>query len=472
MFIKSIDYNHDIEEAILGACLIENTALARIHDLIEPKNFYKEIHSIIFEVLLDMYKSCIAIDMLTVFDYLINKKNIKEIDNYPTAWYIAKITKNVVSSAHIEMHSQIIKRMWMQRELISITSGKVSLDGEGIKENIFKVSKAIQEINSGMYQKDWKDISELMVDLAKHQDKMLTNEGKGLTTGILKLDELNGGFFGGQMIIIGARPSVGKSAFMGQMAIEMAKTGKKVGIISLEMNNNEIAARLSSIETHVDFKTIFRNLFTDENARAKWYSLITDQFVGYPIYVSDNTKVTAVDIKSKALKLKHQAKGLDCIFVDYLQLINSEEKAKYGNRENEVSQISRMVKLMAKDLDIPIIVLCQLNRQSTQRTGKNRYPQLSDLRESGSLEQDADVVMFLHRDFMLGVEEYMVDENGNSTKDKADLIVRKWRNGEPNLHIELEFEGAKMRFSERGMYSHTPIENNIQSDDIRSNPFQ
>lgn len=471
MFKQHVDYSHELEEVILGACLLEKTAIARVYDLLEPKNFYKTVHGVIFESMLDMYKMSVPIDLLTLFDYLYNRKNITEIEKFPTGWYLTKITRDVVSTAHLEIHSHIIKQMWMQRELISITNGKIKLDGENVKEDIFNVSKAIQDINTGLFQKDWKDMSELMVELAKHQDKMLTNEGKGLTTGIIKLDELNGGFFGGQMIIIGARPSVGKSAFMGQMAIAMAKQGKKVGIISLEMNNNEIAARLSSIETLTDFKTIYRNLFADENARARWYTQITDSFIGLEIYVTDNTKVSALDIKSKALKLKHQAKGLDCIFVDYLQLVDADEKSKFSNRENEIRQISRMVKLMAKDLDIPIIVLCQLNRQSTHRTGNNRYPQLSDLRESGSLEQDADVVMFLHRDWMLGVQEYMVDENGNSTKDKADLIVRKWRNGEPNLHIELEFEGAKMKFVEKGLSKYYPLENTEANEELKDNPF-
>lgn len=471
MFRNHVDYSHELEEVILGACLIEKTAIARVYDLLEPKNFYKSVHGVIFESMLDMYKLSVPVDLLTLFDYLYNRKQITEIDNHDMGWYLIKITRDVVSSAHLEIHSHIIKQMWMQRELISITNGKIKLDGENVKEDIFNVAKAIQEINTGMYQKDWKDMSELMVDLAKHQDKMLNNEGKGVTTGIMKLDDLNGGFFGGQMIIIGARPSVGKSAFMGQMAIAMAKQGKKVGIISLEMNNNEIAARLSSIETLTDFKTIYRNLFADENARARWYAQITDSFIGLEIYVTDNTKVSALDIKSKALKLKHQAKGLDCIFVDYLQLVDADEKSKFSNRENEIRQISRMVKLMAKDLDIPIIVLCQLNRQSTHRTGNNRYPQLSDLRESGSLEQDADVVMFLHRDWMLGVQEYMVDEQGNSTKDKADLIVRKWRNGEPNLHIELEFEGAKMKFVEKGLSKYYPLENTESEESLKDNPF-
>jgi replicative DNA helicase len=270
------------------------------------------------------------------------------------------------------------------------------------------------------------------------------------------------------LVVIGARPSVGKSAFMGQMALSMARNGKKVGIVSLEMNNNEIAARLSSIETHTDFKTIFRNLFKDENSRQLWYNKLSN-FTNLPIYITDKTNVSATNIKAKAQKLRHEIKGLDCLFIDYLQLVSSEGESKSRNRENEVSQISRTCKLIAKDLNIPVIILCQLNRDVTKRTGKNRYPQLSDLRESGAIEQDADVVMFLHRDWTTGIQEYMYDENGNSKENHADLIIRKWRNGANNIHIELEFDAPKMQFIEKNAYTFSPIEE--IDNQIKENPF-
>ena len=464
---KDIHYSFKLENAVLGACMLESIAFARVCDLLEKDVFYSDANKIVYSALTEMYRNGIVIDILTVFDYLQNTKGIVNLGGNNTAWYCAELTKYVVSTANLEYHSYILRRMWMERELIKLTSGGIKLEGN-VKEKIYSLTTAIQKINSGHYTKDWSDLSELIIGLAKHQDEMLISGGRGLTTGVKKLDAVNGGFFKGQMIILGARPSVGKSAFMGQMAIAMAKQNKKVGIISLEMNNNEIAARLSSLETQTDFKIIFRNLFEDENSRTKWYRKITDEFIGLPIFVTDKTKVTTSDIKSKAQKLKYEKGGIDCLFVDYLQLISSETDGKNRTRENEVSQISRMCKLMAKELEIPIIVLCQLNRAITHRTGTARYPQLSDLRESGSLEQDADVVMFLHRDWTTGLQEYMYDSNGNSTENKADLIVRKWRNGESNLHIELLFEGSKMKFEESDIYPYVPIENMQKEEE---NPF-
>lgn len=466
-FKTGIHYSAPLENAILGACLIEKDAFGRTFGLLEKEHFYYSGNQVVYNALAEMYAEGVMIDMLTVFDHIVHDNKVTEIGNSNAAYYISKLTNDVVSSAHLEYHSFIVKRMWMERELIKLTNGGTKLDGE-VPEQIYQLTKAIERINTGQFQKEWYDMREIMIQLSKHQDLMTTTHGKGLPTGINKLDEENGGLFAGMLVVIGARPSVGKSAFMGQMALSMARKAKKVGIVSLEMNNNEIAARLSSIESHTDFKTIFRNLFQDDESRQKWYNKLSS-FVNLPIFITDKTNVSATNIKAKAQKLKHEIKGLDCLFIDYLQLVSSEGDHKMRNRENEVSQISRTCKLIAKDLNIPVIILCQLNRDVTKRTGKNRYPQLSDLRESGAIEQDADVVMFLHRDWTTGVAEYMYDENGNSKENQADLIIRKWRNGVNNLHIELEFEGTKMKFVEKNSYTFSPTED--LDNDLTNNPF-
>lgn len=250
----------------------------------------------------------------------------------------------------------------------------------------------------------------------------------------------------GDMIVIGARPSVGKSALLGLLAMNMANNGKKVGIISLEMSNAKIASRLAALETDFDFATLYRGLQLDENQQQRMHEQLGKMAQKLPIYVSDKTQVSIPEIKAKAQKLKHK-EGCDILFIDYLQLVDSTGYGnKNSNRENEVRQMSRGSKLMAKELDMPVVVLAQLNREVTTRKAEDRYPKLSDLRESGAIEQDADVVMFLHRDWMSGIEK---DEHGNSTEREADLIVRKWRDGEPNLRIPLEFDPPRMRFSER-----------------------
>lgn len=449
-FREHIHYSKELEEGILGACLLEKEAFGRTFGLIEKENFYFEGHQLIYDTIAELYNSGFPIDILTVVDYLVNKQNKIEIDGTNVPYFVTRITNHVVSSAHIEYHSIIVRRMWMERELKKLTQGAVLLEGD-VKEQIDQLNKSIQKINQSAYKNDWSDMSQLVYDLMSHQEEMSKTQGMGITTGIRSLDRENGGFFPGQMIVIGARPSVGKSAFMGQMAIAMAKSGVSVGIVSLEMNNNEIAARLSSLHTQDDFRTIFRNLYHDENHKTKWYDKMRS-FVNESIYVTDVTGVNMIDIKAKAQKLQYQIKKQNpdkkmVLMIDYLQLVSAENDQKNRTRENEVSKISRGCKLIGKELGIPTILLCQLNRAVTHRVGQNRYPMLSDLRESGSIEQDADIVMFIHRDWLLG-EEYMKDENGKSTENKADLIVRKWRNGKSNLHIPMTFDAPRMMFKQ------------------------
>jgi replicative DNA helicase len=444
MFQENIHYSKELEMAVIGACLLDKNAFGRTYGIIEKDSFYSEANKDIYGAMRELYRLSLPIDLLTVGDYLFNKENKNYLESWATPYYLMKTTNAVCSTAHLEYHCHIIKRMWMERELIALTHGGIKLEGE-VKDKISQLNRAIQQINQGTYAKDWIDMSEVMYNLVVHQEEISAAGGMGITTGNSLLDRENGGFWPGQMIVIGARPSVGKSAYMGQMAMAVAKSGKKVGIISLEMNNNEIGARLSSLGTDDDFRTIFRNLYRDEDHKAQWYRKI-QELIELPIYITDKTDVSPSSIKAKAVKLKH-SEGLDILMIDYLQLVNSENDQRNRTRENEVSQISRACKLLAKDLNIPVVVLCQLNRAVTGRKGVERYPQLSDLRESGSIEQDADVVMFIHRDWMMG-EAYQVDENGNSTEFKANLIVRKWRNGAANLNIELEFNPKRMSFSE------------------------
>lgn len=328
------------------------------------------------------------------------------------------------------------------------------------RKNIEDINDQIRKLLGTDFKRDWFDMTDLMFKLMTHQSEMVSGNKQFITTGFKKADRLNGGFFGGHMIVVGARPSVGKSALMGQMALSIAHSGKTVGIISLEMNNIEIAARLSSIETGIDFSRIYRDIANDEALHRSFYDKISKQTINLPLYVSDKTEVNINEIKDKAIKLK-ATKGLDCLMIDYLQLVDSSTGNRNYNREQEVAKMSRGIKLMAMELNIPVIVLCQLNRQSTNRSGKDRYPRLSDLRESGAIEQDADIVMFIHRDYMIGME---TDETGSSTLGQADLIVPKWRNG-ATFHLPLDFEPTKMRFSERQEFrQYTPVVDSKEED--------
>lgn len=435
-----IHYSWELESAVVGITMLEKTAFGRTHGLIDRDVLYYDNNRVVYDAISELYQMGLPVDILTVVDRIINIKGMQDIGTYKTSYYVTKLTNIVCSGANLEYHCLILKRMWMEREVIKLTHGGLKLDGD-ISGKLIQLQTAIQRIKSGDYQQEWYDMGELMIGLMKHQEEIATTGGNWIKTGIRELDERNGGFYGGQLIVIGARPSVGKSAFMGQIAMNMAAQGKKVGIISLEMTNNEIAGRLAAIDTDIDYSIIYRNLFNDENQRQRFYQRVASTTSELPIYVSDKTRVNATDIRAKADKLK-ASKGLDFLFIDYLQLISADQPSN-KNRENIVAEISRSCKLMAKELNVPVCELCQLNRAVTHRKGDDRYPNLSDLRESGSIEQDADVVMFIHRDWAMGITQ---DENGDSTDGKADLIVRKWRNGASNLHIPMGFDGPKMKF--------------------------
>tara|TARA_R110000868_G_scaffold177772_2_gene416810 strand:+ start:1439 stop:2848 length:1410 start_codon:yes stop_codon:yes gene_type:complete len=467
-FKKDINYSTSIERATLGICMLETGIFGRIYGIVEKDCFYHSGHQVVFETMVGMFQNGMNIDLLTVVDQIIRVKGISELEGYNTAYFVTRLTNDVVSSAHLEYHCHILKSMWMEREIMNLTSGGMGkLDG-----NVSQQVKAIQDklfsLQNKAAEHDWKDMTHLMVDLYRHQEEMKISGGIGVATGLKSLDKENGGFQNGQLVVIGARPSMGKSALVGGMAIEMGKRKSTIGIVSLEMSNTEIAARLAAYDTDTDFNVVYRGLYQDMNDTHRLYQKISSSTSTLPIYVSDKTRVNIPEIRAKAEKLK-SLHGLDCLMIDYLQLVSAIGGSYSKNRENEIAEMSRGCKIMAKELNIPVILLCQLNREVTKRKGQERYPQLSDLRESGAIEQDADVVMFLHRDFMSG---YEMDENGNSTERQADLVVRKWRNGRSNFIIPLDFDPPKMKFTERNTTGFIPANTSYYETEKKDeNPF-
>lgn len=469
---KGIHYSTELEQAILGVCLIERDGMSRIYGMLEPDSFYHTGHKIVFQAMLDMFRNGMMIDTLTVIDFIMRIKKIDTIENHNVDYFVCRLTNSVVSGAHLAYHAHIVKSMWMERELIYLTHGSEKLDGD-VQQQIRIVQNKLNSLQDRVQHEEWLDMTQLMVNLYRHQEEMKKTGGVGIITGFPTIDTENGGFHDGNLIVIGSRPSTGKSALLGAMAIAQAKQNKTVGIISLEMPDVEIAARLVAYDTETDFNVVFRGLYRDENDSHRLYTRIAQSTSTLPIYVSDKTRVSVPEIRAKAEKLKAMH-GLDCLYIDYLQLIDT-VGAKYNrNRENEVSEMSRGLKVMAKELNIPTVLLAQLNREVTKRKGTERYPQLSDLRESGAIEQDADIVMFLHRDFMAG---FTTDENGHSTERQGDLVVRKWRNGRANFIIPLDFDPPKMKFTERRMDGFRPVtippspyETEKKTDDD-ANPF-
>lgn len=453
-FKKDVHYSINLEKAILGVCMLEAGAFGRVYGLLEKECFYQTGNQIVFEVLKSMYQNGVNIDSFTVIDQIIRIKGITDIQGYNPDYFILQLTNNVVNSAHLEFHCHIVKVMWMEREIINLTHGGSGKFDGNVSQQIGAIQSKLHSLQNKAVEHDWVDMTQLMVDLYRHQEEMKISGGIGKATGMASLDKENGGFQAGQMVVIGARPSMGKSALIGGMAIEMSKRGSTIGIISLEMSNTEIAARLAAYDTNTDFNVVYRGLYKDMEETHRLYSKIGNSTSTLPIYVSDKTKVNVPEIRAKAEKLK-SLHGLDCLFIDYLQLVSAVGGSYSKNRENEIAEMSRGCKIMAKELNIPVVLLCQLNREVTKRKGDERYPQLSDLRESGAIEQDADVVMFLHRDYMAGFE---VDSEGRSTELQADLVVRKWRNGRSNFIIPLDFDPPKMKFTERRIIGgFTPI---------------
>lgn len=443
VFVKDKHYSQDLETAIIGICLLEKDAFSRTYGIITEEHFYYDSSREVYKAMRWMYDNNLPIDLLTVCDFMVRKRGWGEFYGYTVGQFLMFCTNHVCSSAHLEYWCHCVKEMFIDREIIRLT---LSGPGDGnAREKILNLQTQLTLLTAGTADKDWYDMSELMLELFKHREKM-QKQGPGILTGLKRLDQTNGGFMNGDMIVLGARPSVGKSAFLGLLAMNMARNGKSVGIISLEMSNAKIAGRLASLDTGVDFATLYRGLAMDEEQQRQLYHRLVHHTANLPIKVSDKTQVSIPEIKAKAQKLKHKH-GCDILFIDYLQLVDSTGTGgKNSNRENEVRQMSRGCKLMAKELDIPVVVLAQLNREVTARQGNDRYPKLSDLRESGSIEQDADVVAFLHRDWMSGIQ---TKEDGSSTEREADLVIRKWRDGEPNLMIPLEFDPPLMKFSER-----------------------
>lgn len=459
-------YDTELEKACIGVCLLEKLAFSRMVTLVEHENMlYDSRHKVVYRAMKKLFDDSLPIDIFTVRDVIINKFKIDTLEGYNVPYYLCVCTNSVVSSANLEYHSIIIYEFWKKRRFLEIKySGDENL-GYDTEKDIQNINNALTELISPKFKKEWLGMDELIIALYQHHDQLLINNGVGLLTGFPSLDK-NGGFFGGNMIFLGARPGIGKSAFANSIAVNVANSGKKVGILSLEMNNAEVAARIGAIDTDTDFSIIYRGLMTDELETMNMYNKLNTKTIGLPIFVSDKTDVNITDIRRKAEVLKSK-QGVDFLIIDYLQLIETSE-FKNSNRENEVAKISRGIKIIAKDLNIPVLVLGQLNREVTKRSGANRYPVLGDIRESGAIEQDSDIVFFLHSDFKSGI---LVDEDGNSTENNIDLVNRKWRNYPSEFIVPLKFDGSKMKFSELHNYSNLPPRPITNYDPETENPF-
>lgn len=417
----------DIEEAILGAILLESKNSIETIDLMKPEFFYKEAHSRIFYAIKSLHGKREPIDILTVVQEL--KRN-NELDWVGGAYFISQITNRVASSANIEAHSRIVIQQYIKRQIILSASEIIkksydpTLDTFELIENFSRASSKIEdEISQGV---EFKHISSVLDDEAESYLKRSLASDKdqliGVDTGFTELNKLTGGWQNPDLIILAARPAMGKTSLCLKFAREAAMKSKvNVGIFSLEMSDLQLVQRLILSESEVNsdqYKFGVLPHYAEEQVINARKSLRQNG-----IYIDDTPSISIPLIRTKVRKMM-RTNPLGLLIVDYLQLVTTGESGR-KNREQEISYISSSLKAIAKEFKIPVIALSQLSRAVEQRGG-DKKPQLSDLRESGAIEQDADMVMFIHRPEYYGITQ---DENGESTSGKAEIIIAKHRNG-------------------------------------------
>jgi replicative DNA helicase len=433
----------DLEEAVLGAAMLEKDAFIDIQDLLKPESFYKEAHQKIYQAILDLSSSHNPIDIYTVSEAL--KKN-GELEAAGGHYYLSQLTLKVGSAAHIEYHAKIVAQKYIQRELIRIASEtqRDAFDDAIIVDELLDgVQQKIFDIVEGNIRSETRHIGGIIGDAIKEIEAAHKNADglSGLPSGFSSLDRITLGWQPSDLAIVAARPSMGKTAFVLTMARNMAVDHHiPVAFFSLEMSSMQLVKRLLTSETGIASEKIRGGKQMNDD---EWKKL--EQEVGKlaeaPLYIDETAALSIFEFRAKArrLVLTHQIKA---IFIDYLQLMTGPPNTQ-GFREQEVSAISRSLKAIAKELKIPIIALSQLNRMLESRGGSKR-PQLSDLRESGAIEQDADLVLFIHRPEYFGMTE---DENGESTRGIADIIIAKHRNG-ATADVRLRFLSEKAKFTD------------------------
>lgn len=416
----------DLEEAVLGAIMLNNQALSSVIDILKPETFYKDAHKNIYTAIKTLFTDSSAIDILTVTQQL-KKEGTLEIAG--GAWYVTQLTNRIASAANVEMHARIIIEKYLQRELIRVATDVLQRsydDTTDVFELMEKSEQDLFSVTQDNIRKNYESITVLLGKAIKQIEDSKDQKFQGIPSGFSRLDGITGGWQNSDLIILGGRPAMGKSSLLLALARNACiDFNKPVGIFSLEMTSLQLVMKLISNETEFSGDKLRKGDLNPEE-----FQILNEKISKLsraPLYIDDTPALTIFEFKAKAKRLKSQH-NVSMIIIDYLQLMVGGEGK--GNREQEVGLISRSLKAIAKELDIPIIALSQLSRVLEQRGGTAKRPQLSDLRESGQIEQDADLVMFIHRPEYYGILE---DENGNSTSGVAEIVIAKHRNGRIGL---------------------------------------
>lgn len=432
-----------LEEAVLGALLIDKDALTSVLDILQPESFYLDAHQLIYRAMLRLFERSQPIDLLTVTEELKKTAHLEAIGG---PYYLVELTNKVASSANIEYHGRLIAQKFIQRELIRVSNDII----KNAYEDTTDVFDLLDDAEQGLFSiaeknmsRSYDTMSSLAAKTLKQMEELKGKEDglTGVPTGFIDLDRLTSGWQPSDLIIMAARPGMGKTSLVLSIAKNASLDYQKgVAVFSLEMASIQLAQRMISMESEVPLHKM-RNGQLDEDEWKRLKEAI-ERISDAPVYIDDTPGINIFELRAKCRRMKLQY-DIQLIIIDYLQLMSGGgEGSKGGNREQEVSAISRALKGLAKELNVPVIALSQLSRAVETRGGSKR-PQLSDLRESGSIEQDADMVTFIYRPEYYQILE---DEQGQSLKGIAEIIIAKNRHGAQDT-VRLKFTGEFARFS-------------------------
>lgn len=424
----------EAEQSVLGSMLLSKDAIGEVVETLKGSDFYKPQNETIYNTILELYAKGEPADPITVFSEL---NRVGQAQRVGGETYLHSLVASVVTTANVDYHAQIVREQAILRSLINVGTKIVQLgyaqDGSQVDSLVDAAQAEVHAIAENRDGQDYVSLKELSVDIVDELNEIAQNKGKltGVPTGFYDLDKLTQGLHPGQMVIVAARPAMGKST----LALDFCRSAaihnqKPAALFSLEMSRSEIAMRLLSAETDVWLSKMRSGELQDQD-----WTRVTQKIADIsdaPLFIDDSPNMSMSEIRSKCRRLKQQH-GLSLVVIDYLQLMSSGRKVE--SRQQEVSEFSRSFKLLAKELDVPVVAVAQLNRGPEQRTDKK--PMLADLRESGSLEQDADVVLLLNR------PDYYDPED---RPGEADILLAKHRNG-PTATIPVVFQGAMARFA-------------------------
>ena len=434
--------NIEAEQAVLGAMLIDKEAIAKATEVLSADDFYREAHRIIFSAMLELYNKNEAVDMVTVTEILKRDNKLEDIGGIA---YITSLANVVLTAANVKYHAEIVAEKSVLRQLVRVSTEIAAMGyeaNEDVGTLLDTAESRILEISNRKKKNDFTAINDILMDSVQSIESLLQNKGglTGLPAGFADLDKLTSGLHPSDFIILAARPSMGKTALALNIVQNVALRAHKViggeprsvAFFSLEMSKEQLVNRMLCAEAGIDSQRLRVGEMHDEDWTHLWDAC--DTMSRAKIYIDDTAGITAMDMRSRARRLKAEH-GLDLIVVDYLQLMQgSGKRNNSGDRQQEVSEISRSLKALARELDVPVLALSQLSRSVESRQVKR--PMLSDLRESGSLEQDADIVAFLYR------EDYYNPETENK---HTELIIAKHRNG-PVDTVNLFFQKQFTKF--------------------------